>query len=114
MRAQRRHDTTIEELRRDLQDRSAQGAGLAELLAEVERRHGRRFSLRPGRLSADDVDDLRRYCWSLHHAKPKDQLFGRARELWGGSATLRTTRLGYRSPRRGQSDDWPARDPQLP
>ena len=73
------------ELRRDLQARSEGGAGLAELLTYLKRRSRR---LGPGRrLSHEQFDELSLYCWALQASNPKGLLWGRARELWGGSRT---------------------------
>jgi hypothetical protein len=72
-------------LRRDLQARSEGGAGLAELLSYLKRRSRR---LGPGRrLSDEQLDELSLYCWALQAGNPKGLLWGRARELWGGSRT---------------------------
>jgi hypothetical protein len=99
MLGQHTSDTTIAELRRELRDLSDQGAGIAELLDELQRRNGRRFGRRR-LLSKAEFDELSRYCWSLQQAKPNGLLWGRAREMWGEGATLRRTRLGSGSARR--------------
>jgi hypothetical protein len=44
----------------------------------------RRFS-RSRRLSDQQLDELSLYCWTLHRTNPTGLLWGRARELWGGS-----------------------------
>jgi hypothetical protein len=43
------------------------------------RRLGRR------RLSDHQLDELSLYCWTLQRSNPTGLLWGRARELWGGS-----------------------------
>jgi hypothetical protein len=95
---------TIAELRRELTDLSEQGAGIAELLDELQRRNARRFGRRR-LLTTNQLDDLSRYCWSLQQAKPNGLLWGRAREMWGSGATLRRTRLGSGSARRASRAD---------
>src|SRR5436853_608856 len=71
-------DAAVSELRRELTDLSDQGAGIAELLDELQRRR-RRFSRR--RLTKNQLDELSRYCWSLQQAKSNGLLWGRAREM---------------------------------
>jgi hypothetical protein len=44
----------------------------------------RRFS-RGRRLSDQQLDELSLYCWTLQRTNPTGLLWGRARELWGGS-----------------------------
>jgi hypothetical protein len=104
---QRSSENTITEVQRELKELSDQGAGIAELLDEVQRRNGRRRFARRGRLTKVQLDQLSRYCWSLQQAKPNGLLWGRARELWGAGEPLRTRRLGSGSRRRGtlRADD---------
>jgi hypothetical protein len=72
-------------VRRELQARSDGGAGLAELLSYLKRSNRR---LGPGRrLSDAQLDELSLHCWALQASNPKGLLWGRARELWGGSRT---------------------------
>ncbi len=83
-------------LRRDLQARSEGGAGLAELLSYLK---GKNRRLGPRRLSDEQFDELSLYCWALQAGNPKGLLWGRARELWGGSR-LGPPRAGQGSSRR--------------
>jgi hypothetical protein len=99
----RTSDTTIAELQRELKELSDQGAGLAELLDELQRHQGNRRFGRRERLTKVQLDGLSRYCWSLQAAKLPaiDPSSGRPRgDLWHDSIVLRTTRLGSRSSRR--------------
>jgi hypothetical protein len=100
MPTQRVTEDAIAELKRELRELSDQGAGVAELLDEVQRRNARRFGRRRGRLSKVQFEDLSRYCWSLQQTKPNGLLWGRAREIWDDASPLRTRRLGSRSARR--------------
>jgi hypothetical protein len=70
-------------LRRELQARSEGGAGLAELLSYLKRSNKRLGR----RLSDAQRDELSLYCWRLQSENPTGLLWGRARELWGGSRT---------------------------
>jgi hypothetical protein len=36
-------------------------------------------------LSDEQFDELSLYCWTLQRTNPTGLLWGRARELWGGS-----------------------------
>jgi hypothetical protein len=101
MSAQRVSADKFAELQRELKQLSDQGAGIAELLDEIQQRGGRRFGRRRRRLTRVQLDQLSRYCWSLQQSKPNGLLWGRARELWGDSSALRTKRLGSGSTRRG-------------
>jgi hypothetical protein len=92
-------DAVVVQLQRELKDLSDRGAGIAELLDEVQRLYARRFGRRR-RLTKAQFDELSRYCWQLQQAKPNGMLWGRAREMWGEGATLRRTRLGSGSTRR--------------
>ena len=92
-------DAVLAALQRELKQRSDEGAGIAELLDELQRRNGRRFGRRRP-LTKVQLDDLSRYCWSLQQAKPNGLLWGRARDLWGERSALRTRRLGSGSSRR--------------
>jgi hypothetical protein len=99
----RTSDTTIAELERELKELSDQGAGLAELLDELQHHQGSRRFGRRERLSKVQLDALSRYCWSLQAVKsttPEVQWGSAPDRLWGDSAVLRTTRLGSRSDRR--------------
>jgi hypothetical protein len=97
MSARRSNQTTKEALARELKVRSDQGAGVAELLEQLQKRRSRRFGRRG--LTREELDELSRYCWTLQQDKPSGLLWGRAREIWGESQ-LRTTRLGTGSGRR--------------
>ena len=63
------------------------GAGLVELLAYLHARN-RRFG-RSRRLTEEQLDALSLHCWSLQRTNPTGLLWGRARELWGGSPRSR-------------------------
>jgi hypothetical protein len=71
-----------EAIRRELASSADVGAGLAELLDQLQQASGRLRWRR--RLSDAEMDDLRLYCWTLHSSKPTGLLWGEARELWGG------------------------------
>ena len=73
-------------VQRELEALSRQGAGVAELLDQVQK-HKRRFGR--GRISKTEFDELSRYCWTLQQRKPTGLLWGKARELWGGAAVSR-------------------------
>ena len=92
-------DAVLAALQREFKQLSDEGAGIAELLDELQRRNGRRFGRRR-RLTKVQLDHLSRYCWSLQQAKPNGLLWGRARDLWGERSALRTRRLGSGSSRR--------------
>jgi hypothetical protein len=104
MPGQRPSKVTVEELKQKLRVLSDEGAGIAELLDEVEKwNQPRRFKIRRRGFTIVQIEDLRRYSWGLQSAKPNGMLWGEARGLWGDSGALRTTRLGSRSPRRAQA-----------
>jgi hypothetical protein len=76
-------ESTRVAIQRELQDCSDGGAGLVELLGHLHtfnRDLGRR-----DRLSDDQLDELSLYCWTLQRESATDQLWGRARELWGST-----------------------------
>jgi hypothetical protein len=100
MSVRRMSTQAMAELRQDLQRRSDEGAGVAELLDQVQQLTRRRASLRHERVTRVQFDELCRYCWSLQQSKPNGLLWGRARELWGERTALRTTRLGSGAERR--------------
>jgi hypothetical protein len=80
-------EETKTRIRRELDEYSAQGAGLGELLEHLHARKGR--LRRRERLSNDELDELSLHCWKLQRAKPSEQLWGKARELWGGTHAVR-------------------------
>ena len=72
---------TMETLRAELKASADGGAGLLELLDQLQtanRRFGRR-----SRLSDDELDELSLYCWMLQTSKPRELVSERADELWG-------------------------------
>ena len=78
-------EETMAALRRELQARSEGGAGLGELLSYLKRANRRLGPRR--RLTSAQLDELSLHCWALQASNPKGLLWGRARELWGGSQT---------------------------
>jgi hypothetical protein len=87
-------ETTLAAIQRELQDCSDGGAGLVELLGHL---HSLRRDLgRRDRLSDEQLDELSLYCWTLQRDSANDQLWGRARELWGGARITSRGRPGFR------------------
>jgi hypothetical protein len=77
-------------LREELKLSSDQGAGLVELLDQVQtsnRRLGRR-----SRLSREQVDELSLYCWTLQSSQPNRLVWDRSSDLWGSMRTNAPTR----------------------
>jgi hypothetical protein len=87
-------ESTLAAIQRELTDCSDGGAGLVELLGHLQARS--RDLGRRDRLSDEQLDELSLYCWTLQRDSANEQLWGRARELWGGTRITPRARSGFR------------------